>query len=147
MDNEKRKSKYRVQGNVARWILEMDLRLCQCTRRQNLCWCGWWQECGWSCRCPPPDGRGYKKIREELDRVGMPMPIVEEMDGGVLAVMKRFTIDEVIAKRKGNTAETDCEVGNLSGTCRELNWPNASGVYVQSSEIIHTLPLNLWQCP
>ena len=49
------------------------------------------------------------------------MPIVEEMDGGVLAVMKRFTIDEVIAKRKGNTAETDCEVGNLSGTCRELN--------------------------
>lgn len=50
-----------------------------------------------------------------------PMPIVEEMDGGVLAVMKRFTIDEVIARRKGDTAETDNEVGNLSGTCRELN--------------------------
>ena len=50
----------------------------------------------------------------------MPMPIVEEMDGGVLAVMKRFTIDEVIARRKGETAETDNEVGNLSGTCREL---------------------------
>ena len=65
-------------------------------------------------------GRGYKKIREELDRVGMPMPIVEEMDGGVLAVMKRFTIDEVIARRKGDTTETDNEVGNLSGTCREL---------------------------
>ena len=65
-------------------------------------------------------GRGYKKIREELDRVGMPMPTVEEMDGGVLAVMKRFTIDEVIARRKGGTAETDSEVGNLSGTCREL---------------------------
>ena len=50
-----------------------------------------------------------------------PMPIVEEMDGGVLVVMKLFTIDEVIAKRKGDTAETDNEVGNLSGTCRELN--------------------------
>ena len=41
------------------------------------------------------------------------MPTVEETDGGVLAVMKRFTIDEVIARRKG---ETTGNVGNLSGT-------------------------------
>ena len=56
-------------------------------------------------------GRGYKKIREELHRVGMPMPLVEEVDGGVLAVMKRFTMDEIIARRKEKTTKN---VGNLS---------------------------------
>lgn len=58
-----------------------------------------------------------KKICEELDRVGMPMPTVEETDGGVLAVMKRFTMDEVIARRKDDITEPCREhVGNLSET-------------------------------
>ena len=64
-------------------------------------------------------GRGYKKIREELDRVGMPMPLVEEMDGGVLAVIKRFTMDEIIARRKEETTKNDGNVGNMSETCRK----------------------------
>ncbi len=32
-------------------------------------------------------GRGYKKIREELERAGMPMSVIQEVDGGVMAVM------------------------------------------------------------
>ncbi len=47
-------------------------------------------------------GRGYKKIREELNLVKMPMPKIEENCGGVLAIMKRFTMEEIIAKREKN---------------------------------------------
>jgi len=69
-------------------------------------------------------GRGYKKIREELDRVGMPMPVIQEVDGGVMATFKRFTIEEIIAKREterrnfgGNLAETWRKLGgNLAGS-------------------------------
>ncbi len=61
-------------------------------------------------------GHGYKKIREELDKVGMPMPKIKEVDGGVMAIMKRFTIEEIIERRKRIESEN---VGNLSGTCRE----------------------------
>ncbi len=44
-------------------------------------------------------GRGFKKIREALNVVKMPMPEVKENCGGVLAVMKRFTMEEIIDKR------------------------------------------------
>ena len=65
-------------------------------------------------------GRGYKKIREELDRVGMPMPVIQEMDGGVLAMMRRFSMEEIIARQSGGVIEQgDADVGSLSGTCRE----------------------------
>ncbi len=47
-------------------------------------------------------GNGFKKIREELNLVKMPMPKVEENCGGVLVTMKRFTMEEIIAKREKN---------------------------------------------
>ena len=66
-------------------------------------------------------GRGYKKIREELDRVGMPMPVIQEIDGGVMATFKRFTIEEIIAKRETEKSKFG---GNLAGTWREVNLPS-----------------------
>ncbi len=59
-------------------------------------------------------GRGYKKIQEELERVGMPMPTIQEVDGGVIAILKRRTIEEIIENRKGNID------GNLSEVCRKF---------------------------
>ncbi len=61
-------------------------------------------------------GRGYKKIREELDKAGMPMPTIQEVDGGVMAVMKRFSMEEIIAQRSEEMPEN---VGSLSEECRE----------------------------
>lgn len=54
-------------------------------------------------------GRGYKKIAEEFDRAKMSLPLIEETGGGVMAIIQRKTMDEVIAERGSN-------VGDLSET-------------------------------
>lgn len=44
-------------------------------------------------------GRGFKKIAEEFERASLPLPTIEENGGGVMAIIQRKTIDEVIAER------------------------------------------------
>ncbi len=62
-------------------------------------------------------GRGFKKIKEEFDRVNLPMPIIEENCGGVLATIQRKTIEDVIAERDDNTnGKSDNNVGVNVGT-------------------------------
>lgn len=56
-------------------------------------------------------GRGFKKISEEFERANMPLPIIEETGGGVKVIIKRKTIDEIIAERDGNVGNN---VGNVS---------------------------------
>lgn len=46
-------------------------------------------------------GRGYKKIIEEFERFKMPLPTIEETGGGVMAVIQRKTVEEVIHERGG----------------------------------------------
>ena len=50
-------------------------------------------------------GRGYKKIAEEFEQATLPLPIIEETGGGVMAVIQRKTIDEVIAERSKNVGD------------------------------------------
>ena len=59
-------------------------------------------------------GRGFKKIKEEFERVNLPLPIMEENCGGVLATIQRKTIEDVIAERGNNNVGVN--VGNLSET-------------------------------
>ena len=47
-------------------------------------------------------GRGFKKIAEEFERASLPLPTIEENGGGVMAIVQRKTIDEVIAERVGD---------------------------------------------
>lgn len=47
-------------------------------------------------------GRGFKKIAEEFERASLPLPTIEENGGGVMAIVQRKTIDEVIAERDGD---------------------------------------------
>ena len=47
-------------------------------------------------------GRGFKKIAEEFERACLPLPTIEENGGGVMAIIQRKTVDEVIAERDGN---------------------------------------------
>lgn len=62
-------------------------------------------------------GRGFKKIKEELEHVNLPLPTVEENCGGVMVTIQRKTMDEVIAERSGNDGEfASVNVGNK---CRE----------------------------
>lgn len=67
-------------------------------------------------------GRGFKKIKEEFERVNLPLPTIEENCGGVLVTIHRRTMHEVITERGeldvgssrenvGNVSETN--VGNL----------------------------------
>lgn len=56
-------------------------------------------------------GRGFKKIAEEFERANLPLPTIEENGGGVMAIVQRKTIDEVIAERGGNVG---VNVGNMS---------------------------------
>ena len=46
-------------------------------------------------------GRGFKKIAEEFERASLPLPTIEENGGGVMAIIQRKTVDEVIAERDG----------------------------------------------
>ena len=56
-------------------------------------------------------GRGFKKIAEEFERACLPLPTIEENGGGVMAIIQRKTVDEVIAERDGNVG---VNVGNMS---------------------------------
>lgn len=55
--------------------------------------------------------RGFKKIAEEFERASLPLPTIEENGGGVMAIVQRKTIDEVIAERGGDVG---VNVGNMS---------------------------------
>lgn len=60
-------------------------------------------------------GRGFKKIAEEFERACLPLPTIEENGGGVMAIVQRKTIDEVIAERGGNVGNMSVtNVGNVS---------------------------------
>ena len=60
-------------------------------------------------------GRGFKKIAEEFERASLPLPTIEENGGGVMAIIQRKTIDEVIAARDGNVGNMSVtNVGNVS---------------------------------
>ena len=56
-------------------------------------------------------GRGFKKIAEEFERASLPLPTIEENGGGVMAIIQRKTVDEVIAARDGNVG---VNVGDMS---------------------------------
>ena len=58
-------------------------------------------------------GRGFKKIAEEFERASLPLPTIEENGGGVMAIIQRKTIDEVIAERGGDGG---VNVGDMSET-------------------------------
>ncbi len=63
--------------------------------------------------------RGFKKIAEEFERASLPLPTIEENGGGVMAIIQRKTIDEVIAERGGDVGVnvgdvSETNVGNMS---------------------------------
>ena len=60
-------------------------------------------------------GRGFKKIAEEFERASLLLPTIEENGGGVMAIIQRKTVDEVIAARDGNVGNMSVtNVGNVS---------------------------------
>ena len=60
-------------------------------------------------------GRGFKKIAEEFERAKLPLPMIEENGGGVMAIIQRKTIDEVIAERGGDVGVHGGDGGNVGG--------------------------------
>ena len=52
-------------------------------------------------------GRGFKKIAEEFEKAKLPLPTIEEDCGGVMAVIQRRTIDEIIQERNYKDIEAD----------------------------------------
>lgn len=60
-------------------------------------------------------GRGYKKIREEFEKAGHPVPTVEESGGGVLVTIQRRTIEDIIASREKSGGLNGGNVGGLNG--------------------------------
>ena len=63
-------------------------------------------------------GRGFKKIAEEFERASLPLPTIEENGGGVMAIIQRKTIDEVIAERGGDGDVNGGDGGNSGGNVR-----------------------------
>ena len=62
-------------------------------------------------------GRGFKKIAEEFEKAKLPLPTIEEECGGMMAVIQRKTVDEIIQEREsgGNVGENiGRNVGDVS---------------------------------
>lgn len=64
-------------------------------------------------------GRGFKKIAEEFERASLPLPTIEENGGGVMAIVLRKTIDEVIAGRVGDVGVNSREISDVKLTERQ----------------------------
>lgn len=63
-------------------------------------------------------GRGYKKVREEFERAGLPVPTVEESGGGVLVTIQRRTVEDIIADRERSGG---LNVGKNVGISNDVN--------------------------
>ena len=74
-------------------------------------------------------GRGFKKIAEEFERAHLPLPTIEENGGGVMAIIQRKTVDEVIAERDGNVG---VNVGDMS----EINVGDVSEIKLSDRQQI-----------
>ena len=74
-------------------------------------------------------GRGFKKIAEEFERASLPLPTIEENGGGVMAIVLRKTIDEVIAERGG-------DVGVNVGDMSEVNAGDVSEIKLSDRQQI-----------
>ena len=74
-------------------------------------------------------GRGYKKIREEFEKAGHPVPTVEESGGGVLVTIQRKTIEEIIASRDKSGA-VNGTANNESGGVNNVNGDVSGGLNV-----------------
>lgn len=72
-------------------------------------------------------GRGFKKIAEEFERASLPLPTIEENGGGVMAIIQRKTIDEVIAERGGDVGGNGGNVGKPSTHHRTRTFYIAKG--------------------
>lgn len=58
-------------------------------------------------------GRGYKKIAEEFERAKLPFPTIEETGGGVLAIIQRRTVEDIITDRNGDVGDvSEINVGD-----------------------------------
>ena len=75
-------------------------------------------------------GRGYKKIREEFEKAGHPVPTVEESGGGVLVTIQRRTVEDIIASREENGAVNGgLNVGKYVGNENDIN--NCESDYIK----------------
>lgn len=62
-------------------------------------------------------GRGFKEIAEEFEKAKLPLPTIEEECSGVMAVIQRKTVNEIIQEREsgGNVGENiGRNVGDVS---------------------------------
>ena len=63
------------------------------------------------------------RIAEEFERAKLPLPTIEENGGGVMAIVQRKTIDEVIAERGGdvgvNVGVNSIEISDVKLTERQ----------------------------
>ena len=78
-------------------------------------------------------GRGYKKIREEFEKAGHPVPAVEESGGGVLVTIQRKTIEDIIASRDksgGVNVGRGNDVNNCESDDKEVVSKGDVGGYV-----------------
>ena len=78
-------------------------------------------------------GRGYKKIREEFEKAGHPVPAVEESGGGVLVTIQRKTIEDIIASRDksgGVNVGRGNDVNNCESDDKEVVSKGDIGGYV-----------------
>ena len=79
-------------------------------------------------------GRGYKKIREEFEKAGHPVPTVEESGGGVLVTIQRKTIEEIIASRDKSGA-VNGTANNESGGVNNVNGDVSGGLNNESGAV------------
>lgn len=97
-------------------------------------------------------GRGYRKIEAELKRVGLPMPIVEEVFGGVRVTIKQRSMDNIIANGYGEHHDISKDVRDNVIDARILELPKRQQLicdmikrnpYITAKEMSATLSVTI----
>lgn len=90
-------------------------------------------------------GRGFKKIAEEFERASLTLPTIEENGGGVMAIVQRKTIDEVIVERDGNVGVNSREISDVKLTERQTIMVSVikSNPMVTAKQISETLSVTV----
>lgn len=90
-------------------------------------------------------GRDFKKIAEEFERASLPLPTIEENGGGVMAIVQRKTIDEVIAERDEDVGVNSREISDVKLTERQTIMVSVikSNLMVTAKQMSETLSVTV----
>ena len=84
-------------------------------------------------------GRGYTKVCESFEAADYPIPVITEIDGGISIWIKRFSLDELVARNKKRYGD---KAPNSQGTDWEVIGVNTEKYPINGNSTLQKYPIN-----